>query len=96
MLHTFISSPFKSDFLLFSKIVSEQDSVIFLQDGVLLALKKNYFLYKKYIFFRNNYVLLNDLQARGIANSRISDLFIPINYLDFVHLTEIHKQQIIW
>ncbi|MCW5197474.1 sulfurtransferase complex subunit TusB [Buchnera aphidicola] len=96
MLHTFINSPFKSDFLLFSTIISKKDAVVLLQDGVLLALKNNYFLQKKYFYFKNNYVLVNDLKARGILNSKVSNLFNPINYIDFVDLTEIHKQQIIW
>jgi tRNA 2-thiouridine synthesizing protein B len=96
MLHTLINSPFKIDFLLFSKIISKKDAVILLQDGVLLALKNNYFLKTKYCHFRNNYVLLNDLKARGIVGSKISNLFIPIQYIDFVYLTEIHKQQIVW
>ncbi|CAL4324204.1 Protein TusB [Buchnera aphidicola (Chaitophorus sp. 3695)] len=96
MLHTFINSPFKSDFLLFSTIVTKRDAVILLQDGVLLALKNNCFLQKKDFNFKNSYVLINDLKARGILHSQISDFFIPINYIGFVHLTEIHKQQIIW
>ncbi|WP_343187724.1 sulfurtransferase complex subunit TusB [Buchnera aphidicola (Periphyllus koelreuteriae)] len=96
MLHTLINSPFKSNLILLNKILTKKDDLIILQDGVLLALKNNIFLKKNFFKKKKNYVLLNDLKARGILFSNISKFFIPISYKYFVNLTENHKQQILW
>ncbi|NIG99324.1 MAG: sulfurtransferase complex subunit TusB [Buchnera aphidicola (Periphyllus acericola)] len=94
MLHTLINSPFKSNLILLKSIINAKDDFIALQDGVLISLKNNYFF--KDFFFKKKYVLLNDLQARGISSSIISESFFPIDYEYFVYLTEIHSQQVIW
>ncbi|NIH41125.1 MAG: sulfurtransferase complex subunit TusB [Buchnera aphidicola (Periphyllus aceris)] len=94
MLHTLMNSPFKSNLVLLKSIINTRDDFIALQDGVLISLKNSFFF--KDFFFKKKYVLLNDLQARGISSSMISKSFFPIDYEYFVHLTEIHIQQVIW
>ncbi|CAL4324193.1 Protein TusB [Buchnera aphidicola (Periphyllus testudinaceus)] len=96
MLHTLMQSPFKSNLILLKNIFTKKDDFLALQDGVLISVKKNIFLKNKFLKKKKNYVLLNDLKARGILFSKVSKFFIPINYKYFVYLTEYHKQQVVW
>ncbi|NIH16467.1 MAG: sulfurtransferase complex subunit TusB [Buchnera aphidicola (Periphyllus lyropictus)] len=96
ILHTLMSSPFKIDLILFNQSILKKDALVVLQDGVLFSIKNN-FLLKTFIFkTKKLYVLKNDLNIRGILDSKVSNLFFSIEYLDFVVLTEIYSKQMVW
>ncbi|WP_343153565.1 sulfurtransferase complex subunit TusB [Buchnera aphidicola (Mindarus keteleerifoliae)] len=95
MLHTLMQSPFKIDTILLFNFLKPIDDFLALQDGVLISLKKNFFLKFLLKSKANLYVLDSDLQARGISN-RVSDHFLKITYRDFVFLTKINKMQMNW
>lgn len=96
MLHILINTPFKSDIELLMDSLLKDDDLIAIQDGVILSIQNNIFLKKFNLHKKKIYVLFNDLSIRGIEIFHISDLFLPINYEDFVILTEKHKKQLLW
>lgn len=95
MLHILSNSPFKIDIYSMLKMLSAQDSLITLQDGVLIALSDNYFLDKLLEHSKNLFVLEEDVLARGVSHY-ISSHFTLINYAQFVTLTEKHAKCINW
>ncbi|CAL4043976.1 sulfurtransferase complex subunit TusB [Buchnera aphidicola] len=95
MLHTLMNSPFKSNMVLLLDNLRKSDDFLALQDGVLIAVRKNYFLRDILNSSANLYVLQEDVEARGLSN-KISTEFMMISYQKFVFLTEKNKQQMNW
>ncbi|PPI88538.1 sulfurtransferase complex subunit TusB [Candidatus Pantoea edessiphila] len=97
MLHTLMNSPTYSDLDTLLLLISVEDDVLLLQDGVLASLKDSLIINK---ILRINksiiiWVLEEDLIARGIIK-QISNKVRLVNYNGFVELTEKHHQQIVW
>ncbi|WP_158366943.1 sulfurtransferase complex subunit TusB [Candidatus Williamhamiltonella defendens] len=93
MLYTLSRSPYRVDCFAFSRFLSKEDDLLFMQDGVVALLNKSYFL--KCHELTNVFILEEDMMARGLQ------FFMPkeakrINYQDFVQLTIKHKQHIAW
>ncbi|WP_428994168.1 sulfurtransferase complex subunit TusB [Buchnera aphidicola] len=76
-------------------MLSAQDSLITLQDGVLISLSKNFLLDKLLQHSKNLFVLQEDVLARGVLHY-VSNHFKVINYSEFVILTEKHTQCMNW
>lgn len=95
MLHTLMNSPFKSNMILLFNILKKSDDLLALQDGVIIAVDKNYFLRDLLNSSANLYVLKEDLAARGLCK-KIATGFMMIDYQKFVFLTEKNQQQMNW
>ncbi|CAL4043598.1 Protein TusB [Buchnera aphidicola (Takecallis arundicolens)] len=95
MLHILSNSPFKIDIYSMLNMLSAQDSLITLQDGVLISLSDNFFLDKLIKQSKNLFVLEEDVLARGVSHY-ISSHFTLINYAKFVNLTEQHAKCMNW
>ncbi|WP_343152664.1 sulfurtransferase complex subunit TusB [Buchnera aphidicola] len=95
MLHTLMQSPFKTDMTSLLHFLKPVDDFLALQDGVLVSLKKNFFLKLLLASNANLYVLDADLKARGLIN-KVSSSFLKVTYKDFIYLTKINKIQMNW
>ncbi|WP_367680945.1 sulfurtransferase complex subunit TusB [Buchnera aphidicola] len=88
-----MKSPYSIDLDTMFLMIDLNDDIVMLQDGVVFAVDKDFFLnYKRYIHIIH--VLKEDLEARGLKN--INSGFKVINYKQFVQLTFKHKTQINW
>ncbi|QCI27342.1 sulfurtransferase complex subunit TusB [Buchnera aphidicola] len=95
MLHILSNSPFKIDISVMFNMLSSQDGLIALQDGVLIALNNNFFISDLIKYSKNIYVLQEDVLIRGISDN-ISSKIKLINYCEFVTLTEKYNKFINW
>ncbi|VAY02473.1 Protein TusB [Arsenophonus endosymbiont of Aleurodicus dispersus] len=101
MLYTISTSPYYSDFNSLISLLTEQDEVLLLQDGVLLGHKisfgnkDNNFLIQLKDKGIRIFVLQNDVEARGLI-SYMSSYVCHISYIDFVQLTVKHTQHFAW
>ncbi|XRY30746.1 MAG: sulfurtransferase complex subunit TusB [Buchnera aphidicola (Tetraneura akinire)] len=94
MLHILISSPFSCNIDLLFNYFKKNDSLVAVQDGVIIALKNSIF-FKKTIQLNNLYVLNKDLENRGLS-SFLSPNFRLINYDYFVRMTISYSKSISW
>lgn len=101
MLYTISTSPYYSDFNALINLLTEQDEVLLLQDGVLLGHKitsgnkdNNYLIQLKN---KGIHVaaLQDDVEARGLM-PYMSSYVRQISYIDFVQLTVKHPQYFAW
>ncbi|KFD22213.1 TusB family tRNA 5-methylaminomethyl-2-thiouridine synthase [Tatumella ptyseos ATCC 33301] len=95
MLHTLMHSPWQSDIAGRISLLSEDDDVLLLQDGVLAALEGNPFAKMLLQSPATIYVLEEDLLARGLTE-QISANMCKVGYNGFVELTIRHPQQLVW
>ncbi|CAL4323931.1 sulfurtransferase complex subunit TusB [Buchnera aphidicola] len=95
MLNILLNSPFKIDIQSMIEVLKKRDTLVALQDGVLIALNGNIVLntlLKKSITL---YVLKEDVLARGILD-HICDNCNVINYSQFVTLTQNFSKYMNW
>lgn len=101
MLYTISTSPYYSDFNSLINLLTEQDEVLLLQDGVLLghkiasANKDNNYLIQLKDKGIHVFALQDDVEARGLI-SYMSSYVRQISYVDFVQLTVKHPQYFAW
>lgn len=95
MLHILSNSPFKVDISAMFNMLSSEDGLIALQDGVLIALNNNFFISDLFKYSKNIYVLQEDVFIRGISDN-VSNEIKLINYFEFVTLTEKYNKFINW
>ncbi|CAL4324041.1 sulfurtransferase complex subunit TusB [Buchnera aphidicola] len=95
MLHILFHSPFKIDVQTMRLMLFPNDTLIALQDGVLIALKNVEILEKNIQNSCKLYLLKEDVLARGLLNN-ISSNFICINYTQFIVLTQKYSKYINW
>lgn len=101
MLYTISTSPYYSDLNSLISLLTEQDEVLLLQDGVLMGHKissgnkDNDYL----VQLKNKgipvFALQDDIEARGLM-PYISSYVRQISYVDFVKLTVKHPQYFAW
>ncbi|MFP3029041.1 MAG: sulfurtransferase complex subunit TusB [Arsenophonus sp.] len=101
MLYAISTSPYYSDFNSLINLLTEQDDVLLLQDGILLGHKispdnkNNNFLIQLQDKGIHVFGLQNDIEARGLL-SYISSYIYQISYVNFVQLTVKHPQYFAW
>jgi len=101
MLYTISTSPYYGDFDSLISLLTEQDEVLLLQDGVLLGHKvssgnkDNNFLMQLKDKGIQVFALQNDVEARGLM-PYMSSYVRQISYVDFVQLTVKHPQYFAW
>ncbi|MFU2314999.1 sulfurtransferase complex subunit TusB [Rahnella sp. PCH160] len=95
MLFTLSSSPQHCDFSLLLKMVTPDDALLLMQDGVLAAIHDSEACELLSQYVQSVYVLSEDLAARGLVG-QISHKATLIDYTGFVALTEKHAQQTAW
>ncbi|MGP1947510.1 MAG: sulfurtransferase complex subunit TusB [Arsenophonus sp. NC-PG7-MAG3] len=101
MLYTISTSPYYSDFNSLISLLTEQDEVLLLQDGVFLGHKissenkANNFLKQLQDKGIHVFALQNDIEARGLM-SYMSSYIHQISYVNFVQLTVKHPQYFAW
>ncbi|MWP62151.1 sulfurtransferase complex subunit TusB [Gilliamella sp. Pas-s25] len=92
MLHT-ISTANHS--IINPQLISDQDAVLFWQNGVVLAIQNNPLLNDIIHKTEHCYIINSDIEARGLGNIIDSRLKI-INMQQAVELTANHFPQINW
>ncbi|WP_312061670.1 sulfurtransferase complex subunit TusB [Pantoea septica] len=95
MLHTLMHSPWYSDLDMLLLMLTAEDDLLMLQDGVLGALEGSSALSRLLTSPATLWVLTEDVSARGLAG-QISAKIRPVDYTGFVALTEKHRQQMTW
>ncbi|AWK14853.1 sulfurtransferase complex subunit TusB [Candidatus Fukatsuia symbiotica] len=95
MLYSVSRSPYQCDLASLLRLVTPQDDILFLQDGVVALVKKGAIYNLMLSQLKNLFVLENDLVARGLRY-QISDHVEVINYHAFVDLTTKHRQYLAW
>lgn len=95
MLHTLMRSPWQCDLRGMIMLLSAEDDLLLLQDGVLAAVEGSEMLHALLQSPAVLYVLQEDAAARGIVG-QISDSVRKIDYNGFVELTVRHQQQLAW
>lgn len=95
MLHTLMHSPWYSDINSLLLLLTAEDDLLLLQDGVLGALEGSSALNRLLASPATLWVLTEDVTARGLAG-QISAKVRPVDYTGFVTLTEKHQQQMTW
>lgn len=91
MLYTIATSPFHCDFTAILRLVTSEDAVLLMQDGVIAAVNQSIHLGELQKSGAQVYALEADVNARGLQNM-ISDKVILASYRNFVQLTAAHKQ----
>lgn len=89
MLHTVNKSPFERNSLeTCLRFAREGDAVLLYEDGVYAALNKTSFDAKIVASLKRCkfYVLLPDLEARGMRSDNVIDGIQPVDYAGFVDL----------
>lgn len=95
MLHTLMHSPYYSDLNSLLLLLTADDDLLLLQDGVLGALEDSSALNRLLTSPATLWVLMEDVTARGLVG-QISAKVRPVDYTGFVTLTEKHQQQMTW
>ncbi|MBP6121515.1 MULTISPECIES: sulfurtransferase complex subunit TusB [Providencia] len=91
MLYTIAKSPFNCDFPVLLRLITNQDAVLLIQDGVIVAIDQSKYLNELQNTGVQIYALEADIIARGLQN-KISEAVSLVTYQGFVRLTEAHKQ----
>ncbi|WWP00493.1 MAG: sulfurtransferase complex subunit TusB [Candidatus Dasytiphilus stammeri] len=95
MLHILFNSPYHCDFSTLLRILSSDDEILLVQDGVILALEGSRKLNSLKKYSVNLFVLRDDVMARGLL-SKISSSILLVSYDEFVKLTVLHVNLISW
>ncbi|WWP00986.1 MAG: sulfurtransferase complex subunit TusB [Candidatus Dasytiphilus stammeri] len=95
MLHILFNSPYNCDFSTFLRMLSSDDEILLLQDGVIAALEGSRKLNSLQKSSVNIFVLKDDVMARGLL-SKISSSIVLVSYDEFVKLTVHHVNLISW
>lgn len=95
MLYTLMHSPWQCDIDTLSMLLTDQDDLLLLQDGVTAALAGSTMLEKLQNAPAKLWVLQEDVVARGLS-AQISTSVTCVDYTEFVALTAKHQQQIAW
>lgn len=95
MLFTLAKSPQQCDLAALIRLIGEGDALLLMQDGVIAALENGPAQSHISSLTCPVYVLLEDLEARGLAG-QISHNLTRVDYTGFVDLTEKHRQHIAW
>lgn len=98
VLHTVNKSPFQHDALdACLRVAAPDDSILLIEDGVYAAMVESgrADLVAAALELCKVYVLLPDLDARGIAN-RVRDGIETVDYRGFVDLTASHAKVMSW
>ncbi|WP_368884916.1 sulfurtransferase complex subunit TusB [Providencia vermicola] len=91
MLYTIAKSPFHCDLTAFLRLITPDDAVLLLQDGVIAAIHQSTHLCELQKKGAQIYALDADVYARGLQNMRSEQVSLA-SYRDFVQLTVSHKQ----
>ncbi|AHG19927.1 sulfur transfer complex subunit TusB [Chania multitudinisentens RB-25] len=95
MLYTLSHSPYQCDLPALLRLVTKDDALLLLQDGVLAGLVGSLHLDSLLKSSISLYALQDDLDARGVSGY-ISHSITVIDYTHFVTLTEKHRSQMAW
>jgi len=95
MLYSISRSPYQCDLVYLLRLVTPQDDIVFLQDGVVALIKKGIVYNLMLSQLKNLFVLEDDLLARGLRY-QVTDNIRVINYNAFVELTTKHRQYLAW
>ncbi|WP_036773590.1 sulfurtransferase complex subunit TusB [Photorhabdus australis] len=95
MLYTVSRSPYQCDFNTIFNLLTGDDDILFIQDGVLAGIEGNHYLPTLISSGITLYALKEDIEARGLFG-QVSDKVQVIDYTDFVNLTVKHHQQFAW
>lgn len=95
MLHTLFHSPAYSDIESLTLLLSPDDDLLMLQDGVLAAVEGSRALEQLRASGATLWALEDDLHARGLR-AQISPIVQAVDYTFFVALTVKHQQQMAW
>lgn len=95
MLHTLMHSPQYSDLNTLLLLLTADDDLLLLQDGVLGAIEGSSALSRLLSSPASLWVLSEDVAARGLA-AQISTKVRLVDYNGFVTLTMKHQQQMAW
>lgn len=96
MLYLMITSPASNDIRSLVNLLTTEDELLLLQDGVYAALQGS--IYSQPLISLEGvgrYVLKEDLIARGLLH-KVEPVFQIIEYAEFVNLTVKHTQQLTW
>lgn len=91
MLYTLATSPFNCDFSAMLRLITDNDVVLLMQDGVIAATAQSPYLAALQKTGAQLYALDVDINARGLQNT-LSTAVSVITYQGFVKLTEVQKQ----
>jgi tRNA 2-thiouridine synthesizing protein B len=95
MLFTLQHSPYQCDFPALLRLISQDDVLLLLQDGVIAAVNGGTAMAQLQALNIKTFALREDVQARGLA-VHISHSVPLVDYTGFVALTEQHHQQLAW
>ncbi|MGP1932322.1 MAG: sulfurtransferase complex subunit TusB [Arsenophonus sp.] len=101
MLYTISTSPYYNDFDSLINLLTKNDEILLLQDGVLMghkilsSNKDNKYLMQLKNKMINVLALKDDIDARGLMQY-ISSYVNKISYINFVELTVKHSQYFSW
>lgn len=95
MLHTLHRSPFQSDMDTLLRMLSRDDELLLIADGVIAALKGSLWLENLQAANIRILALRDDIAARGLIG-QISNDVTQVDYTDFVNLTLKHTNQMAW
>lgn len=95
MLHIVSHSSSQFDVQALLRSVNEADAVLFVQDGVSIAIKNNPVFQQLLETQANIYALQEDLQARGMLHLVCQDVTI-VDYYKYVDLTVKYTPQLLW
>ncbi|WWO99299.1 MAG: sulfurtransferase complex subunit TusB [Candidatus Dasytiphilus stammeri] len=95
MLHILFHSPYSCDFSTLLRMLSPDDEILLLQDGIIAALEGTSKLNDLLKSSVKIFVLKDDVIARGLL-SQISSSILLVSYNEFVKLIERHVNLISW
>ncbi|CAK9886506.1 MAG: Protein TusB [Candidatus Erwinia impunctatus] len=95
MLHTLSRSPYQCDLTTLLRLISADDDLLLIQDGVLAAIAGS--TVSKVLSEQGItcYVLREDVMARGLT-AQLAESVILTDYSGFVGLTVRHQQHMAW
>jgi tRNA 2-thiouridine synthesizing protein B len=95
MLHLIFSAPLDTTLL---QRIGSDDAVLFLENAVLYLLKnsKNHLSIKKILTTQRLFVLVSDIETRGISHAELIPEVSIIDYSDWVNLTTQHPKVQSW
>ncbi|SLM64827.1 MULTISPECIES: sulfurtransferase complex subunit TusB [Dickeya] len=96
MLHTLSHSPYHTDLPALLRMVTADDALLLIQDGVIAAIDGS--LAWEHLCASCPapvYALIEDVHARGLS-AQISTMVTLVDYTEFVRLTALHARQLAW
>lgn len=95
MLYTLSRSPAQCDLAAMLDVVTAEDDILLVQDGVFVGVSENIYLPLLFNTLSGVYALRTDVEARGLIGYFSPKISI-VGYTDFVALTVKHRQHIAW